>query len=158
MVFYLIVITVINRMKPRLLIAAAAAFLVAVSPYTLPDALPAEGEDGPAISDLKVSPDAGFAGTIYTITLRVTDPQGPQDIEETLYHVRESKEWIKVRINDAGVEGDVRKGDGIYTGKSVVPTSADISTHRFRVHVRDRSGNRSNALTYTFTVLVTFSI
>ena len=144
----------IDKILKTLCFWAVTVFLAGVSP-SVPAA---EGGEGPVISDLKAQPDAGFPGTIYTITLQITDPQGPGDIDPTLYHVRENKEWIKVKINDAGVEGDRQKGDGIYTGKSEVPDTASMSTHRFEVHVRDRDDNHSNVLIYTFTVLQEFSI
>jgi hypothetical protein len=107
----------------------------------------------PVISDLKVAPQAGPLGTIYKITLRITDPQGPGDIIKTLYHLREKVEGIQVPINDDGVNGDVSRGDGIYTGINFVPQSAEPKTHIFQVFVRDKAGNKSNVLEYRFTVL-----
>lgn len=107
----------------------------------------------PLISDLIVDPSEGPVGTEYAITLRIRDPQGPEDIGRILFQIREKTEVIKVPIRDDGLEGDRSKGDGIYTGRVVVPTTAERRTHRFEVFVRDREGNESNTLEYRFIVL-----
>lgn len=138
----------------RVLSTAGLALLLAL--FSVPAT--AQSPAAPVISDLKVQPDRGFAGSSYVIRLKIKDPQGAEDIVDLLYHVRESQEWIKVPINDKGINGDERAGDGVYTGRTFVPRSADMSTHRFEVHVRDRSGNQSNTLTYTFTVLQEFQL
>lgn len=115
-------------------------------------AFPENGRS-PIISELKVAPQGGPAGTAYRITLRITDPQGPEDIIKILYHLRENVEGIQIPINDDGLNGDTIRGDGIYTGMNVVPESAERKTHFFEVFVRDRGGNKSNILKYSFTVL-----
>jgi hypothetical protein len=107
----------------------------------------------PVISNLKVSPHGGPVGTIYKITLSVTDPQGLQDVTKILYHLRANVEGIQVPINDDGVNGDAVRGDGIFTGMNFVPESAERKTHNFQVFVRDKAGNKSNVLEYHFTVL-----
>ncbi len=116
------------------------------------------GADGPIISNLKVKPRAGFAGSSYIVRVQVEDPQGPNDIVAILFHQRESMEWMKVPINDKGLNGDIQAGDGIYTGRTTVPRSADKKAHRFSVYVEDKAGHTSNTLTYTFTVLQKFSL
>ncbi len=114
----------------------------------------AKGEDlSPVISNLEIHPKKGPAGTTFTITLRITDPQGPDDIMRTLFQMREGRESIEIVINDDGLNSDVSKGDGIYTGKDRVPKTAAKVAHHFEVFVRDASGHRSNLLAYTFTVL-----
>ncbi|MFQ5780438.1 MAG: choice-of-anchor X domain-containing protein [Nitrospiria bacterium] len=129
-------------------------FLVAVVFSMTTPLMTVNGEDlSPVISDLKVTPEKGPAGTTFTITLRITDPQGADDIIGTLFQMREGRESIEVSINDDGLNGDVSKGDGIYTGKDQVPKTAAKETHLFEVFVRDKSGHRSNVLRYDFTVL-----
>ncbi|HIE66099.1 MAG: choice-of-anchor X domain-containing protein [Nitrospira sp.] len=124
-------------------------FLAITGPWVI-----AQGEDlSPAISDLKVQPGKGPAGTVFTITLRITDPQGHDDLERTLFQRREGRESSEITLHDDGLNGDVSKGDGIYTGKDRVPKTAAKATHLFEVFVRDKSGHRSNLLEYTFTVL-----
>jgi len=117
------------------------------------DKVSAQNTRSPVISNLKIAPQGGPAGTIYRITLGVTDPQGPQDVIKILYHLRENVEGIQVPINDDGVNGDALSGDGIYTGINFVPESAERKIHIFQVFVRDKAGNKSNVLEYRFTVL-----
>ncbi|MFQ5579623.1 MAG: hypothetical protein ACE5FZ_03350 [Nitrospiria bacterium] len=115
---------------------------------------PAHGEDpSPLISDLKIHPKKGPAGTVFTLSFRLRDPQGPDDVLKILFQVREGRELIEIVINDDGLNGDVFKGDGIYTGKDRVPETAAIAPHFFEVFTRDKSGHKSNVLKYTFTVL-----
>jgi hypothetical protein len=113
----------------------------------------ADNGQSPVISDLKADPSAGSAGTVYAITLKILDPQGPEDIVQILYQVREAIETIEVPIHDGGIHGDALKGDGIYTGWSEVPETAARQIHRFEVFVEDKAGHRSNVLTYEFSVL-----
>ncbi len=132
---------------------ALIVFTAATYSNGFPLVKPIKDGDPPVISDLKVDPQAGPVGTTYTITLHITDPQGPDDIVNTLYQVRERSEVIEVLINDEGVDGDISKGDGIHTGKSIVPRTAAKITHLFEVFVLDKEGHKSNVLEYHFTVL-----
>jgi len=115
--------------------------------------LAAEEILGPVISDLKVDPSSGPPGTIYTISVRIVSPRDPKDIVEVLHQVREDVESMDVPIRDDGLEGDAVRGDGIYTGRSVVPRTAAKQTHRFEVFIQDKAGRKSNVLEYRFTVL-----
>lgn len=130
-----------------------ALLLLATAAYGADTPPPAAGTGAPVISDLGVDPAAGPAGTRYTVTVRVTDPRGPRDIDETLYQVREHVESIPLPINDRGAGGDAVAGDGIYTAVTRVPPSAAGGTHTFAVFVRDKAGRHSNTLVYQFTVL-----
>ncbi len=107
----------------------------------------------PVISDLRVDPASGPTGTTYTLSLQIIDPQGPENVVQTLYQMREGLEAIELPINDEGLAGDLQKGDGIYTGKSRVPPTAAKESHRFEVFVRDKDRHKSNVLSYRFTVL-----
>ncbi len=112
-------------------------------------------EDGPVaprISELEVTPVTGSWDTSYTIVLRITDPQGAEDIVALLYQIRERSELIQIKINDEGRGADRVAGDGLFTGESVVPDTAAIGVHHFQLFVRDRGGHQSNMLQYRFTV------
>ena len=112
----------------------------------------------PVIADLKVAPSSGSAGTVYVLSVQMTDPQGLGDILKILYQMREGIELIELPLNDDGLEGDLKKGDGIFSGQSAVPKTAARQTHLFEVFVRDKSGHKSNILSYRFTVLEGISI
>ncbi len=130
-----------------------AAWLGVLISASLSGMVAAETGQAPRIADLTVVPAQGPVNTRYTLSLRVTDPQGPEDLRRTLFQLREGRERITVAINDQGLEVDAKAGDGIYSGHSRVPPSAAPGTHRFVVYVEDRRGHRSNQLEYTFTVL-----
>jgi len=112
------------------------------------------GDDSsPSISDLKVDPKVGSSGKRYRLTVKISDPQGAKDIVKTLFQLREGVEGIEVPIHDDGLDGDLSKGDGVYTGHSTVPRTAAKMTHLFKVYIEDISGHRSNVLEYQFTVV-----
>jgi hypothetical protein len=104
----------------------------------------------PVISELKVTPTSGPAGTIYSISLRIT---GPEEVIPLLHQRREGKETIDTPLRDDGLQGDAEKGDGIYTGHSDVPPTAAKRVHHFEVFVKDKTGRKSNVLEYRFTVV-----
>lgn len=137
----------IEMRKPVLIFLYMCLFFVASNS-------PANTEmEIPFISDLNVEPSSGPVGTEYRITLHITDPQGQNDLVQILHQMREGVEVITIPLNDDGVAGDLKKGDGIFSGSSIVPQTASKSTHRFEVFVRDKAGHRSNLLEYRFTVL-----
>ena len=133
----------------RSYIVIATVLLFFAFPSTL---LPAS-IDAPVISDLRLDRRAGSVGAVYTLSLRISDPQGPDNIVKTVHQLREKTEKILVPINDDGLYGDAVENDGIYTGRNVVPSSAAPGTHRFRIFVRDKDGNKSNQLDYRFEVV-----
>lgn len=104
----------------------------------------------PVISDLNISPAAGPAGSTYTVSLRIASQGG---VVPLLHQVREGREEIDLPLRDDGLEGDEKKGDGIYVGHGGVPPRAAKQTHRFEVFVQDQAGRKSNVLEYQFTVL-----
>ncbi len=126
----------------------APIFLSAIAFYLAPIAL--IEPPGPVISDLTVSPLSGPTGTVYRISLRIASRSG---VVPLLRQVREGRETISVPLRDDGREGDVSKGDGIYTGHSGVPPTAARQTHHFEVYIEDEGGRKSNPLEYLFTVL-----
>ncbi|HUK57577.1 MAG TPA: choice-of-anchor X domain-containing protein [Nitrospiria bacterium] len=127
--------------------------LVAVALTAMSCSLAAGQGAGPVILDLAVDPSSGPPGTVYTISVRIESPRDPKAIVPLLYQVREGAEKIEVAIHDDGLDGDAAKGDGRYTGRSVVPDTAAQKTHRFEVFIRDKAGRKSNVLEYRFTVL-----
>jgi hypothetical protein len=104
----------------------------------------------PVISELKVTPTSGPAGTIYSISLRIT---GPEEIIPLLHQRREGKETIDTPLRDDGLQGDAEKGDGVYTGHSDVPPTAAKRVHHFEIFIKDKAGRKSNVLKYQFTVV-----
>ncbi len=113
---------------------------------------PADDAVSPRLLALQVSPDTGPRGTRYTIAVKIIDPQGADDIVALLYQVREQAELIRLQVNDEGRGADQVAGDGVYTGQSLVPETASVGVHHFRLFVRDRDGHQSNILQYRFTV------
>ncbi len=109
--------------------------------------------DSPVISQLRVFPQFGPAGTEYAISLKIMDPQGPADVGNALYQIRQKRELITIPLNDEGKGADSAAGDDVYTGTSIVPRSAVSMRHTFEVFITDKGGNRSNSLRYRFTVL-----
>lgn len=107
----------------------------------------------PVISDLSVNPSLGPIDTHYIITLHITSIKGPKFIDDTLYQTREHMEDIPLPINDLGVNGDAKAGDGIYTAVGIVPHTATAGVHTFTVFVKDTAGRHSNVLLYQFTVI-----
>ena len=125
--------------------------LILILLIDVPFVLPAE--PGPLISDIRVDPSSGPSGTVYTISVRIVRPKDPRDLVPVLRQLRDGAESIDVPIHDDGMDGDALKGDGIYTGRSLVPSTAVRRTHNFEVLVEDKTGRRSNVLKYSFTVL-----
>src|SRR5579884_1669180 len=103
----------------------------------------------PVISDLRVSPTSGPTGTVYILSLRITSLG---EVVPLLHQIREGHLENDVPLRDDGLEEDVEKGDGIYTGRSGVPPTAAKQTHHFEVFIQDKMGRKSNVLNYQFTV------
>jgi len=137
-----------EEMKMRNVMALVAIALVVMA---LP--LTAAERAGPVIADLNVHPSSGPPGTDYTISVRIVSPRDPKEIVALLHQMREMRESTDIPIHDDGVEGDAVKGDGIYTGRSTVPSTAAQRTHHFEVFILDTAGRKSNVLEYHFTVL-----
>ncbi len=135
-------------MKIRHLFAFA---LITSAAYGAP--IPPGDDSAPVISDLAVNPSSGPIDTQYTITLRITSAKGPRFIEDTLYQTREHMEDIPLPLNDLGINGDAKGGDGVYTAMGVVPHTAAAGVHTFTVFVKDTAGRHSNVLLYQFTVI-----
>lgn len=134
-------------MLNRIVLIGAALMAAVLSP-------PASNKDeAPIISGLSVEPSAGPTGTVYVLSVHISDPQGRDNIVPMLHQLRENRELIQVPLNDEGRDGDLKQGDGIYSGRSNVPKTAAKERHRFEVFMRDKDGNKSNLLEYHFTVL-----
>jgi hypothetical protein len=127
--------------------------LVVLSLLAIALPLAAQERSGPLISNLTVHPSSGPPGTHYTISVRIVRPRDPKNIVAILHQIREARESDDIPIHDDGTEGDPVKGDGIYTGRSTVPSTAAKKTHHFEVFILDTSGRKSNVLEYQFTVL-----
>lgn len=123
-----------------------ACLLLALLPMAFH--IPIEPPD-PVISDLKVSPQSGPAGTVYKISLRI---QSRGQIVQLLHQKREGREVIDVVLRDDGRNGDGMRGDKVYAGKALVPHLPMTQTQRFEVYVQDSAGRKSNLLEYHFTI------
>jgi len=110
------------------------------------------------ISGLSIKPGGGPRGTVYTISFQLNDDQKSAKRTPLLFQVREGREATRIQIHDDGVNGDVLKDDGIFTGVSSVPATASFGHHLFTIFVRDEDGRVSNTLNYSFNVIrdVTF--
>ena len=136
-----------EKIGPGTLFLGILLFVAGVVPVT------GATDDSPVISDLHLDRESAPVGYSYTIAVRIVDPQGAEDIVPRLYLLREGIETIEVPINDEGLDGDVVKGDGIFTGRETVPPSAAVGPHRFDIHALDRAGHTSNILQFRFIVL-----
>ena len=106
----------------------------------------------PEISNLKVEPLSGAHGTVINITLEIHDLQGLDNIQKELYQIREGIEPIVLRLYDDGTHGDRLANDNIFYAETIVPKTAAKGVHEFHLFVLDNDGNKSNTLTYKFTV------
>ncbi len=106
----------------------------------------------PEISNLKVKPLSGAHGTIISITLEIHDRQGSDNIRKELYQIREGIEPIVLKLYDDGTHGDTVANDNIFYAETIVPKTAAKGVHEFHLFVLDKDDNKSNRLTYKFTV------
>ncbi len=106
----------------------------------------------PEISNLKIEPLSGSQGTVIRITLEIHDLQGVDNIRRELYQIRERIEPIVLNLFDDGTHGDTAANDNIFYAETIVPKTAAKGIHEFHVFVLDKDGNKSNTLTYKFTV------
>ncbi len=107
----------------------------------------------PEISNLKVEPLSGSNGTVISITLEIHDLQGLDNIRKELYQIREGIEPAVLKLYDDGTHGDTVASDNIFYAETIVPKTAAKGVHEFKVFVLDKDGNKSNTLTYKFTVM-----
>ena len=106
----------------------------------------------PEISNLKVEPLSGGHGTVINITLEIHDLQGLENIQKELYQIREGIEPIVLLLYDDGTHGDTLANDNIFYAETIVPKTAAKGVHEFHLFVLDKDSNKSNTLTYKFTV------
>ena len=106
----------------------------------------------PEISNLKVEPLSGCHGTVIKITLKIHDLQGLDNIRKELYQIREGIEPIVLKLYDDGTHGDTAANDNIFYAETRVPKTAAKGVHEFHLFVLDKDDNKSNTLTYKFTV------
>tara|TARA_Y100000031_G_scaffold113622_1_gene125530 strand:- start:34 stop:483 length:450 start_codon:yes stop_codon:yes gene_type:complete len=111
-----------------------------------------KGEVSPEISNIKVYPSSGTHGTVISITFEIDDPQGFDNIRKELFQIREGVEPILLKLFNDGAHGDAQANDNVYSAETIVPKTAAKGAHEFHVFVLDKDGNKSNDLTYKFTV------
>jgi hypothetical protein len=105
----------------------------------------------PQIRQVEHSPQTPQAGQVVRITAKITDPQGVAsvllsyqmvdpgnyiDLTDAAY----TNTWTRAAMNDAGIDGDVTAGDGVYTAAM----AASLQTHRrlirYRIQATDGPG------------------
>lgn len=116
----------------------------------------------PVLSNLIMSDSIGFDQT-FTFSVKVTDPNGYSDISQVYYElyrpdgtqVTNSQGISKFPMYDNGDtagNGDVTKGDGIFTFKLSFPSGQQMGTWKFIFKAVDRSGATSNVITHNIVV------
>lgn len=88
----------------------------------------------PAIEDLTHFPALPAALEPVAVSARVDDPDGLGAIV-LKYRLDPNTNWVTVAMNDAGLLGDTRPGDGIFTGR--IPGQPAGTLAAFRVEARD---------------------
>ncbi len=125
------------------------------------------GNDGgiditpPLIFGSRISPNEGMSGTVFIITANITDPSGiltnTQIITQNPYALIQNPDEsiiATVILYDEGssVNGDLNAGDGIYSGKWVVPTSPLIGKYFIDIFAEDtlrKAIEKENILNFT---------
>jgi hypothetical protein len=117
-----------------------------------------KGNSAPAISDL-TAPDTlivGSSSVIFTITIRVSDPDGQSDIRKVYfksYRPDGTTSGSTFTLKDDGqTYGDVTAGDGIYTITPQLPSTTARGTWRFEFKAEDRRKAESNIINHLITI------
>jgi len=116
----------------------------------------------PVLSNL-VMPDSVSFGQTFTFSIKVTDPNGYSDISQVYYELYRPdrtqvtnsqgiSEFPMYDNGDTAGNGDVTKGDGIFTFKLSFPSGQQMGTWKFIFKAVDRSGATSNVITHNIVV------
>ena len=111
----------------------------------------------PQLSDLVVPQTIYRASTrTYLVSVRVSDPQGLADVATVTFSITPEAGGTALAegaLADAGTDGDIIAGDGIYTAPlGAAFATADSGVYVLRTRARDRAGNESNTLSAAVTV------
>lgn len=104
----------------------------------------------PQIRQVEHAPEQPMEGQAVTITAKVTDPEGVTNVT-LLYQIVDPgayiqvtdpayTNWVALPMNDAGIDGDAKADDGVYT--CIVPASIQVHRRliRYRIAANDGSG------------------
>ena len=112
----------------------------------------------PVISDLTASKDTVITDEQFTITVKVTDPNGLSDIDNVLMFLEDpdGKNVFQngFAMDDSGnsSKGDQVAGDGIYSVKQSFKSIVPRGTWKFTFKAVDKSKAESNVLTHNMVV------
>lgn len=112
----------------------------------------------PVLSELVVTNILYLQSNIdYPLSVRVSDPQGLDDIQSVSYLIYPLNESIPVwedTLHDQGVEGDIIPRDGLFFGNmSADFAQGQAAQYRIEVIANDLSNHLSNVLSDTLTVI-----
>ena len=101
-------------------------------------------QESPKISEAAITPETAKIGEKITVTAKVSDANGQEDIEKVWFEVLElaQTKGEEQDMNDKGEEGDAAAGDGIYTGRREVAEYYLKGAYHITIFARDRSGNQ----------------
>ncbi len=104
----------------------------------------------PVLTNL-IAPDTVVTSRVseFLTTVQASDPDGSADIRTV---VRITPSGKSFPLNDAGVNGDVNAGDGIYSETVSVNPAPSPGSYLFRYVAIDRSGDSSNVILHTIVI------
>jgi hypothetical protein len=112
----------------------------------------------PVLSDPSV-PDTVSRSQVdlYTLTIRVSDDQGPGDIRRVYFNTFKPDGSASAGnpfvMNDSGENGDAIAGDGVYSLTITISPQNALGTYRFEFFAEDLSGAVSEGVSRTITVI-----
>lgn len=101
-------------------------------------------QESPRISEVSIKPETADIGKEITITAKVTDANGKEDIQRVWFEVLElvQTKGEQGEMNDDGEDGDATAGDGIYTGKRAIAEYYLKGSYHLTVFAKDSAGNQ----------------
>lgn len=98
--------------------------------------IPPPPDGTPTVSQVTVDPPTSGPGSTITFTATVVSPNGPTVIGRVLA-VEPATGFSTTLLDDGVHNGDLVAGDGVFTGKLVIPASVTKNQLRFGVHAED---------------------
>jgi hypothetical protein len=110
----------------------------------------------PQVRQVEHIPKMPKTGQTVTITAKVTDPEGIENVTlscqivEPGQYIRKTDpeyelNWIKIPMNDLGLNGDAKAGDDVFTAQ--IPAAAQVHRRliRYRIEAMDKMGVKGSA-------------
>lgn len=101
-------------------------------------------QESPQISQVTITPETADIGQEITVSAKVTDANGKDDIQRVWFEVLElaqTKGEIQ-DMNDKGDDGDPAAGDGTYTGKRKIAEYYLKGAYHLTIFAKDTAGNQ----------------